>query len=79
VTGGCKIQPAKSGGKAFAALGAARFDYGATTLGGHACPKAMTACSLYAAGLKSTLHLENLYGLKKDRRNNIKAVDTRGE
>jgi hypothetical protein len=57
-----QVRPAyrASGGKAFAALGAARVDNGATTAGRHACPEAMPASALQAAGLKSTLHVWNL-------------------
>ena len=54
------MMSAESGRKTFAALGSARINNGAATTGRHACPKAMPACSLQTAGLKSTLHFRNL-------------------
>jgi len=59
---------APSGGKPFAALGPPRIDHGAASAGRHAGAKAMTARTLQAAWLESTLHSCNLGLARKKNR-----------
>jgi hypothetical protein len=78
-TAGYQQSVKASGGKAFAPLGAARVDDGATTAGRHACPKAMPARALQTAGLESALHFWNLFAVGYGSPDMIEALDTRGE
>lgn len=50
----------RSGCQSLTAFRTTRINNGATALGGHACAEAMPAGTLNSAGLKSTLHDENL-------------------